>query len=286
MSPHILEFFQRNWEVTEEDKKLLGEYRKSRKVFGWAAISELLAWSYAKFPHHKEYSPLFSIISHFEFREDLSGNSLQCNISAILEELNFGIAYMRKMMVDSHLEERLIKIQELFDSESPDSPIPVYVLYSYEEGSSSGNADGNSIYVEIPKGGEFERAYQILVHEYAHKIIHPNSYFRESSSALVRDLSRKVYPHVYKDELYGFFEEAVIYALCEILFFSHDPDQKIQNLKRSSSLSDVAKGRYAHIWRLSKNLTSLFDLYLRGIKSADVTIKDLERTLVNYIGGV
>jgi hypothetical protein len=284
VSPHIRSYFEENWKVSRKDYTILEKYAVARKKYGWDSITEILEWAYNAFPLGSEYSILKKYINHFEFLKDKNGIPLRKQIKDILPEIEKAINHIEKEYQRKEVEKVFVKMKSLFNSQDIANDIPTYILYSYKENSSCGNADGKSIYIEVPKGENYAKAYQILIHELAHKIVYPREYFQKNASKTLRELSQKTYPNIYKDELCFFFEEVVVYALCEIYLFGYEPVQKIDHMKSNSLWGNQAKQSFIHIWRLAGKVESEIRKYLENNLDRKDTLKHIEKSMIDYVG--
>jgi hypothetical protein len=285
VSPHIYDYFLCNWNVSNTDRDVLEDYREARKHLGWDMISELLEWAYNDFPFQETYSKLKTSIDYFERRKDNEGKMLKQHINSILPALNDGVTYIDKELKQRDISIVFLHFKKLFRAKDIKRAIPIYVLYSFKENSTSGNADGDSICIEIPSNKDYIRSYQILIHEYAHKFLNPSCYFENHSSPSFKELSKKQYDNIYSGKLSNYFEEAIIYALCDINLFHIDPDKKVSDLRTATLWDNATRERVIHIWNLAKKVQPLLKTYLKKNKPVDITIEQLEKVMSDYVNG-
>ncbi len=272
---YAFDYFQKEFGITEQDGMYLADYVKIKKPLGWENETELFNWAYSNFPQSRKFDKLLPIIRYFEERKNRDGDTLKkllVRITSQIEKNNY------TQISDVFAKEWVISVKkciELFGSETNDEVLPCYLLYSADEKSTVGGANGDGIFLELTSKDISEKKFlnDVVLHEFLHKQVTPRKYF-EQNVKLFRenpklDASRLGYP----DRFTRYIEEVVVYAICDTISGS-----KKTRAEKIASYTERKRPEMVALWKGIADIMPVLKNYLLG----KVDISTTRQLLVDY----
>jgi len=283
VEPFIHKYYKKEWGLSQKDRKQLQAYSQKRSKFGWDAESDLFEWAFQGFPTNKKFSPLLEHIQYFERQRNKQNKTLQSILKKQLDNVLEGKEYIESQMKQADVNQIIGKISNLLGFKMTGyNPISAYLACSMIKGSSQGGANGDGIYAEIPPG-EYDRAYEIIIHEYLHKALRPHKYFKEIQNENLRHLYNSKVNKIYQDELYHFLEEVIIHSLSDVIIHGINPEEKIDQTIKYTELKKLRRNRWIRLWTATKIVAPILKKYLANSLDKDETLAKINQKLKTYL---
>jgi len=270
-------YFEREYGITDADRKMFDQYASVRHDFGHPAETELLQWAYEGFPDHPKFTQLRSAIDYFAQRSNgqrtvrQEMESHDKNIAEWIEKLN-------KEIHEVHLDRVVVQMQRLFDRPHASEPAVVAYLVAGVNDSVRGGANGEGIYMEIQKSDR-QNPIQVLAHEYLHKVVSASVYYQAPEFS---DFWPEV-TNIYRASYLDFIEEVITYAVTNVIMFGQNPERT--RAMWSELIDDLAdRERMILLWNTIEKAVPILRNYLddkTDIATTRGKLENLFRTVLN-----
>lgn len=268
VSDHVFRYFEKNYGITEEDKRLLQKYSKLRTVLSWDKSDELYEWAYSAFERNETFSELLPIIKHFENKTNKEGRSLRGELRDVDTKLVVIKPIIESKFEAFQTETMFQKFTDLFESKELTSTLPCYLLYSPDKDNTSGGANGERIVVEISTELPIEKQVKItletITHEYLHKRLQPGRLFISLKDT--KGIAKN-----YPAEFSNFIEEVIIHSICEVITFGNSVSNNLEYYQEEKNLQMI------EIWNGIKRTVPVLVEYTNN----QLSIEDTRKALVN-----
>ena len=281
VAPHLYEYFDETFGITEEDKKHLEGYSKKRNEYDWDEESSLFDWAYVGFPDNEKYNELKPHILYFEQRRTKDGSrTFKEILLSRLDDINQLLSsdfeiFKQKEKIDNVVN----KMSELLEYDKKnESPLIAYLACSMST-STQGGSNGKNIYAEVPLELHTqwvnEYVSEILIHEYFHKAFFPHLYF-EKLGGIFNWENEKIYP----DPMSLFFEEVLVYSSSSVYISGEDPKKKL-----SKYSPEEYNNRHYILWKVINLFYELIADYLDNRIPVDDARKKMLKLCEEVVDG-
>lgn len=267
VGPHLAEYFDKNYAITDNDKEALNSYVGVRSEFGWSGEGDLFHWAYDGFQEDARFSQLYKSVKHLETKLSKDGMSIKEILTGRLND----IESLLKGELDIFAQEEDIdnvvcKMLELTGNQvTDDSPVYAYIAASMSA-SRQGGANGSAIYSEAPLSDDIGYVNgcvsEFLIHEYMHKAVMPREWFKSLGSQFEYK-NENVFP----DDMSAFFDEVLIYSASTVYLSKQVPEKRIERIVNQGQKNT----RHYTLWRTVARFYPLIKEYLDGRSTLETT---------------
>jgi hypothetical protein len=265
---HNLEYFEKEFGLTDEDQLKLKEFADFRRNYSWSRDSDFLYWAYLGLPDGDEFSVLTPIVKYFENRVSKDGLTLKEICEKRFEEIN-KYSNVGGIWSERDIEKFLIIVErsrKIFDITYTLTDLNVFLMASMNL-DTSGGANGWAISVEVPANLEGEKKYSeeeikarvklYLEHEGLHLQVPLSKAFNLKDPFF--DQAERVAN--FPDGLDSFSEEVVVHSLVDCLLNGIDPQATLARYENMVEQFPWIK-MYIPIWQgINEVLPVIKDVY-------------------------